>query len=918
MTTTTATRRHAPLRAGLLCVGLLLGLGAPAPAQEELDFKKLMEAGDYKGLGKKLKRYLDLQRADPELRRYLELNLEFLARGAKPKVPGSELILVRGAKNDQVFRMPPASGGEGLMLPNSIRHMRTSWDNRLPRIDRYFVEATTATGGNGENLRELTRIIEHHKGGGLGTSANSVKSVLISASTVPLPTFGPPFYILKVAPERAIFNHRGLSGEKEVLLPFWILPTEIVAKCNSVEEVRNHPLFKNSQLKDVEFSRWGYGAGGNQNNWAIIEANIRAGRPPLEGVAGLNSYFPGAGTEVGPRATAVEVERFAERIARNGGLVEFVPAGDPRLPAESQARTILGADGRPKVLLREGAPVSKFAMIDELTHVLQLRRMVEARGAAATNELLLRAARGEPAALDVVNRWEIRAKTLLRSMLAADDPARPALERSIRALEAELDPYASARRPGTRTIDWGQIGRGAAGGLAHFSMALFLKELAVVAKTGDRLLVEEFFEGLTKTDFYVHYGLFTVGAMGGDMAYTAFLKRHLDRFVRPQFVQNVLRSNISLAVGMALPELVGGTFQGRAFAINLAGLGLSSTAVKAGVAGIRWVVDLKRIPQGARLAERLGRMSRLTSVAGFTYHAVETAVVLYWGDKIAREIDAALERRQARERVREAADAVLRAQREGGDVRAALDAYADANREYRDVLARDVQEVEAILWDRLNRAGVSVKESDDALRRYRELAAQDPGRYAALLTSAERLAARREAEFREEVARIFEAYDARFGAVAREVYGPDRTHTARATDDAALWALRGAAPGGAGDPWGGRTDVFAGWGRDRATSRALDLASDLPTTRLAAYDAEAAFYEAMARAYAGDPEAVDHLRERAARARETRDLDRAMVLGDGPGMSRLSADAEAARGAAPDENVRGFLDALNDAGVTDR
>jgi hypothetical protein len=894
----------------VLAVALLspavAGVGV-ARAQDDLDFKKLMERGEYAKLAEKLRPYLNLERADPKLRRYLEMNLEYLARGARSAQPGNEIILFRGAKNDTVFKMPATSGGDALMLPNSIRHMRTSWDKRLPRIDAYFREATTLLGGNGEELRELDRIIEHHKGGGLGKSSNSVKSVLISTSTRPISHFGPPYYIMKVAPERAIFNHKGLSGEYEVLLPFWIMPNEIVAKCNTIEEVMRHPLYLESKFKGLNVNNSSYGGGGGQNTWAVIEDNIRNGRAPLEGVAGLNSYFRADGLNVGPDAAERDVARFLEKVARHGGTVEWVNAGDPRLPEGAQARTYLGPDGKPKVLLRRGAPVKSFALVDELTAVLQLERMLKARGPAEVEALLLRAHSGDPAALDVVNRWEIRAKKLLRGMLAEGDPARAALDRSIADLEKELDPHRNARRA-DGTIDWKRVGRAAGGGLVHFTLALFLKELAVVAKTGDRLRIEEFFDGLLTTDFYVHYGLFTVGASAADAAYAGFLKKHLERFVRPRFVQGVLRSTLSLAVGMALPELVAGRFDGRAFAIQLAGLGLSSTAVKAASAGLRWVTALDRLPGGAALATRLGRGARLAKVGGFVYTAVETAVVLYWGDELSRAIDEALVRREAKAAVNAATDEVLRALRDGGDVRGALERLSAAHQAWRDVLATPLREVEATLWDRLGRAGVDVKKADDALRRYRELAERDPARYGALLAAAERFSARREAAARDDVAGAFAAFDAAWPGATREVYGTS-TDAAFAATPADAWALRGGVAGEAGDPWGGRSDFLARLGRDRARARVAERAADLPTTRLAAYDAEAAFLDALAAAHASDPEAADELRRRAATVREVRDMDRGVVLGDGPATAARTEPAAP----AADPTVTGFIRALEEA-----
>src|SRR5690606_13920320 len=167
--------------------------------------------------------------------------------------------------------------------------------------------------------------------------------------------------------------------------------------------------------------------------------------------------------------------------------------------------------------------------------------------------------------------------------------------------------------------DWSRMGRDRAlqegAGLAHFALALFLKEVAVVAATGDRARIEEFFEGLLTTDFYVHYGLFVAGARVGEVAYT----RYLQRFVKPRFVSGMLKTTLVLAAGMALPLIVEGKFEGKAFAISLGALGLSTAAVKAGVAGISWVVDLERA-KGAGTLARLGAgAGRLARLGGWFY-----------------------------------------------------------------------------------------------------------------------------------------------------------------------------------------------------------------------------------------------------------------------------------------------------------
>jgi hypothetical protein len=55
---------------------------------------------------------------------------------------------------------------------------------------------------------------------------------------------------------------------------------------------------------------------------------------------------------------------------------------------------------------------------------------------------------------------------------------------------------------------------------------------------------------------------------------------------------------------------VDGTFEGKAFAISLGSLGLSSAAVKAGVSGIEWVLDLEKA-RGAGAAVGAAELSRL-------------------------------------------------------------------------------------------------------------------------------------------------------------------------------------------------------------------------------------------------------------------------------------------------------------------
>jgi len=151
---------------------LLLFLAAGVSSAQDLDWKKLVERGEYAKLADKLEPYLDSSKADEKLRFYLDSTLGYLRRGAKAKISGSEIVLVRGAKNDRLYQMPQAggrkrkdnheglfeephlypSGGPRLFVPNRIRYMRRSWDDRLPAYQDYFTEATDLLGGNGSAL----------------------------------------------------------------------------------------------------------------------------------------------------------------------------------------------------------------------------------------------------------------------------------------------------------------------------------------------------------------------------------------------------------------------------------------------------------------------------------------------------------------------------------------------------------------------------------------------------------------------------------------------------------------------------------------------------------------------------------------------------------------------------------------------
>lgn len=276
-------------------------------------------------------------------------------------------------------------------------------------------------------------------------------------------------------------------------------------------------------------------------------------------------------------------------------------------------------------------------------------------------------------------------------------PAPKELEK-LPAPTANVDRLAEFRRA-DGTLRWKPLlasrALGEAGGLAQFGLALFLKEVAVVAVSGDRARIDEFFEGLLGTDFYKHYGLFVAGARLAEIGYARYLKR----FVKPRFVSGLLKTNLVLAAGLALPMLYEGTLSGRTLGISLASLGLSSAAVKSGVASLKWVTSIEAAKQRGLLARLSG--TKLAKFGGWFYTAAELAVVLYIAEPLDRMANEYFDAQAAREALAKAGGDLVRALEADVDVASATAAHHGAWIDYRNFLYRTLQYDEVIFAGRL-------------------------------------------------------------------------------------------------------------------------------------------------------------------------------------------------------------------------
>ncbi|MEZ6189117.1 MAG: hypothetical protein R3F62_29475, partial [Planctomycetota bacterium] len=98
------------------------------------------------------------------------------------------------------------------------------------------------------------------------------------------------------------------------------------------------------------------------------------------------------------------------------------------------------------------------------------------------------------------------------------------------AASGQPDPLANFRR-GDGTLRWAPLMASRAlhesAGAGKFTLGLFVKELVVVLETGDESRIDEFFSGITQTDFWVHYGIFAKSARSAELLYGRTLGRYV-------------------------------------------------------------------------------------------------------------------------------------------------------------------------------------------------------------------------------------------------------------------------------------------------------------------------------------------------------------------------------------------------------
>jgi len=432
----------------------------------------------------------------------------------------------------------------------------------------------------------------------------------------------------------------------------------------------------------------------------------------------------------------------------------------------------------------------------------------------------------------------------------------------LRAFDAAVagapDPVARFRRA-DGTLRWAPLLTSRvlheSAGAGKFTLGLFVKEMALVLQTGDEARIEEFFSGITQTDFWVHYGVFAKSARSAELLYA----RSLGKYVKNRFANGLLRQNVALTAGLAASQVLsnGGLegFDGRSFMISLGALGLSSTAVRLGAEGLRW---LKPIQLGT---------SRLAKVGGFFAQVGETALVLYVADRIETTVRPAIVRRALRSEVVTAGEALLAAAAHGRPVEELLERHRAAWQAWRDHLLDEVFAQDMAFEQSLN--GLAERafelEQDGEERRLR--LAQRPGLIGLILerhATLDAYVAERQAQDQEaisaELEQAFEAHTAARGEILQRVYAGER----RGTPLLAPWT-QGA------DTWlGGRRARRRGEDQLRGALREISL------HRLETYTDEAAVLAAAAELHP-DRDAKQGIAQARTLSLETRELEAKVV-----------------------------------------
>jgi hypothetical protein len=292
---------------------------------------------------------------------------------------------------------------------------------------------------------------------------------------------------------------------------------------------------------------------------------------------------------------------------------------------------------------------------------------------------------------------------------------REAWERRVNNAIAELD----RARLGNGRLDWSKVrtvGQEFTSGFGKFLLAIFLKELATGLAENDPARVKELYTEMGVLGLFKEYGLFMAGAAAGDVLYKRLLEKQMA--ARAPVLGRVVRSNLALATGLALPRLVRGEGLDRTYAVSLASLGLSAVAID-GVMGL--IPGVKRL----RAARALTGASRALRFGGWFYQGAELALVLTVGETIEHWWLDTLQRGDLLDALEGSAATLVEC--DDADFDAALHDSMNRWDDWRAYLLKPALEAQAKFHEGLGRAARLAKLDEDQATKARQLAEKFPG-----------------------------------------------------------------------------------------------------------------------------------------------------------------------------------------------
>jgi hypothetical protein len=221
--------------------------------------------------------------------------------------------------------------------------------------------------------------------------------------------------------------------------------------------------------------------------------------------------------------------------------------------------------------------------------------------------------------------------------------------------------------------------RSAVGGLVTYTTAMFIKEMAQAAQSGDDEAIRRFFDKMLTVDFGIDYGLYATGAWAGAKGWSMVEGRAATikglRWTGGNLGNRIARTQAAVMLGYLLPNLARGRLD-RRVAIDLFSLGVTTAAVESLAHLVS--TNATKGAVGARLTALLKRYGRVAKAGGWVAEVGKLVIILYASEWISNSIDKPIVKFQAKRALGNSYEAL------GAALKADDETFAAATREFED------------------------------------------------------------------------------------------------------------------------------------------------------------------------------------------------------------------------------------------